>query len=164
MKVAYVFITPRAATYKLGQMILPQLEAGTHGVEVVGMFFFDDNAFVLRQGDPIGERLAKLAKEKGILLMMCDACALERNLAKGELRWCNPDGTGRARRQARLCPTTPSRACRWAASPTCMPRWRATRPTKSSRCSAGGGRATRVGDALTPSPSPTAWERGALEC
>jgi hypothetical protein len=90
MKVAYVFITPRAATYKLGQMILPQLEAGTHGVEVVGMFFFDDNAFVLRQGDPIGERLAKLAKEKGILLMMCDACALERNLAKGELRWCNP--------------------------------------------------------------------------
>jgi hypothetical protein len=96
MKVAYVFITPRAATYKLGQMILPQLEAGTHGVEVVGMFFFDDNAFVLRQGDPIGERLAKLAKEKGILLMVCDACTLERNLAKGELRWCNPDGTGRA--------------------------------------------------------------------
>ena len=53
MKVAYVFITPRAATYKLGQMILPQLEAGVHGVEVVGMFFFDDNAFVLRQGDPM---------------------------------------------------------------------------------------------------------------
>jgi hypothetical protein len=96
MKVAYVFITPRAATYKLGQMILPQLEAGVHGVEVVGMFFFDDNAFVLRQGDPIGERLAKIAKEKGILLMICDACALERNLAKGEPRWCNPDGTGRA--------------------------------------------------------------------
>ncbi len=95
MKVAYVFITPRAATYKLGQMILPQLEAGVHGVEVVGMFFFDDNAFVLRQGDPIGERLAKIAKEKNILLMICDACALERNLAQGELRWCNPDGTGR---------------------------------------------------------------------
>jgi hypothetical protein len=96
MKVAYVFITPRAATYKLGQMILPQLEVGVHGVEVVGMFFFDDNAFVLRKGDPIGERVAKIAKEKGILLMICDACALERNLAKGELRWCNPDGTGRA--------------------------------------------------------------------
>jgi hypothetical protein len=59
------------------------------------MFFFDDNAFVLRKGDPIGERVAKIAKEKGILLMICDACALERNLAKGELRWCNPDGTGR---------------------------------------------------------------------
>ncbi len=95
MKVAYVFITPRSGTYKLGQMILPQLEAGTHSVEVVGMFFFDDNAFVLRKGDPIGERLAKIAKERGIILMICDACALERNLAKGELRWCNPDGTGR---------------------------------------------------------------------
>lgn len=95
MKVAYVFITPRAATYKLAQMILPQLEAGVHGVEVVGMFFFDDNAFVLRKGDPIGERLAKIAKEKNILLMVCDACALERNLAQGQPRWCYPDGTGR---------------------------------------------------------------------
>jgi hypothetical protein len=62
MRVAYVFATPRAASYKLGQMILPQLEAGTHGVEVVGMFFFDDNVFVLRAGDPIGERLARIAQ------------------------------------------------------------------------------------------------------
>ena len=95
MKVAYVFAMPRTASYKLAQMILPQLEAGTHGVDVVGMFFFDDNTFVLRKGDPIGERLAKVAKEKGILLMMCDMCALERNLAEGEPRWCAPDGTGR---------------------------------------------------------------------
>ncbi len=86
---------PRAASYKLGQMILPQLEADTHGVDVVGMFFFDDNNFVLRQGDPVGERLAKVASEKGMLLMMCDMCALERNLAEGEPRWCAPDGTGR---------------------------------------------------------------------
>lgn len=90
MKVAYVFIMPRSASYKLAQMILPQLEAGTHGVEVVGMFFFDDNTFVLRKGDPIGERLAKVAKEKNILLMMCDMCALERNLAKGMPKWCDP--------------------------------------------------------------------------
>jgi hypothetical protein len=48
MKIAYVFVSPRAASYKLGKMILPQLEAGTHGVEVVGMFFFDDNVFALR--------------------------------------------------------------------------------------------------------------------
>ncbi|MCA9875035.1 MAG: hypothetical protein KC441_15305, partial [Anaerolineales bacterium] len=75
MKVAYVFALPRSASYKLGQMILPQLEAGTHGVDVVGMFFFDDNTFVLRAGDPLGERLAKVAREKGILLMMCDMCA-----------------------------------------------------------------------------------------
>ncbi|MCZ6675908.1 MAG: SaoD/DsrE family protein [Candidatus Poribacteria bacterium] len=95
MKVAYVFALPRAASYKLAQMILPQLEAGTHGVEVVGMFFFDDNAFVLRKGDPIGQRLAQVAKEQGILLMMCDMCALERNLAEGEPRWCDAQGQGR---------------------------------------------------------------------
>lgn len=96
MKVAYVFASPRAASYKLGRMILPQLEAGTHGVTVVGMFFFDDNNFVLRRGDPIGERLSRVAQEKGILLMMCDMCALERNLAEGEPRWCDADGKGRA--------------------------------------------------------------------
>lgn len=95
MKVAYVFAHSRGGTYKLGQMILPQLEVGVHGVDVVGMFFFDDNCFVLRQGDPIGERLANVAEEKNILLMMCDMCALERNLATGEPRWCAPDGTGR---------------------------------------------------------------------
>ena len=95
MKVAYVFALPRTASYKLAQMILPQLEAGTHGVEVVGMFFFDDNNFVLRKGDPIGERLAKVAKESGMLVMMCDMCALERNLAEGEPRWCDAEGTGR---------------------------------------------------------------------
>jgi hypothetical protein len=95
MKVAYVFNSPRAASYKLAQMILPQLEAGTHRVTVVGMFFFDDNVFVLRKGDPVGERLAKVAADKGMLLMMCDMCALERNLAEGGPRWCDPSGTGR---------------------------------------------------------------------
>ncbi|MEM9950306.1 MAG: SaoD/DsrE family protein [Chloroflexota bacterium] len=95
MKIAYVFATPNASSYKLAQMILPQLEADTHGVEVVGMFFFDDNTLVLRQGDLIGERLAKVAQDKGMLLMMCDMCALQRNLAHGEPRWCAPDGTGR---------------------------------------------------------------------
>jgi hypothetical protein len=94
VKVAYVFTNPRAASYKLGRMILPQLEAGVHGVEVVGMFFFDDNTFVLRKGDPIGERLAKVAKGNNMLLMMCDMCALERNLAKGEPRWCDETGHG----------------------------------------------------------------------
>ncbi len=102
MKVAYVFTNPRAASYKLGQMILPQLEAGTHGVEVVGMFFFDDNTFVLRQGDPIGERLSKVAEEQGMLLMMCDMCALERNLAEGEPKWCDP-ATGKGREHAAEC-------------------------------------------------------------
>ena len=83
MKVAYVFSTSgHTVSYKLGKMILPQLEAGNHGVQVVGMMFFDDNTFALRKGDPLGERLAKVAKDQGILLMLCDQCASERNLAE----------------------------------------------------------------------------------
>jgi hypothetical protein len=66
MKVAYVFASPRAASYRLGQMILPQLEVGTHGVEVVKM-----------------------------LLMMCDMCALERGVAEGQPRWCDTEGRAR---------------------------------------------------------------------
>ncbi|NTU83529.1 MAG: DsrE family protein, partial [Chloroflexales bacterium] len=94
MKVAYIFSTSgHTASYKLGKMILPQLEAGTHGATVVGMFFFDDNTYVLRAGDPLGERLAKVAAEQGILLMMCDQCALERHLAVGEVGACKPVGT-----------------------------------------------------------------------
>ncbi len=94
MKVAYVFATSgHTASYKLGKMILPQLENGTHGVTVIGMFFFDDNTYILRNGDPMGERLAKIAKEKGMLLMMCDQCALERGLATGVAGDCSPTGT-----------------------------------------------------------------------
>ncbi|MBX3000788.1 MAG: DsrE family protein [Caldilineaceae bacterium] len=94
MKVAYIFATSgHTASYKLGKMILPQLEGGTHGVDVVGLFFFDDNNYILRSGDPIGERLAKVAAEKGILLMMCDQCALERGLATGEPGNCQTSGT-----------------------------------------------------------------------
>ncbi len=81
MKIAYVFATPSAAAYKLGTMILPQLEAGNHGVEVVGMFFFDDNTFMLRAGDPLGERMGAIARERGMLLMLCDQCAASRGLA-----------------------------------------------------------------------------------
>jgi sulfur relay (sulfurtransferase) complex TusBCD TusD component (DsrE family) len=93
MKVAYVFSTSgHTASYKLGRMILPQLEEGRHGADVVGMFFFDDNTFVLREGDPLGRRLAKVAREKGILLMLCDQCAAERSLAV-------PDGQGGYRPQ-----------------------------------------------------------------
>jgi len=85
MKVAYVFSTSgHTASYKLGRMILPQLEQGTHGADVVGMFFFDDNTYALRAGDPLGERLGRVAAEQGILLMLCDQCAIERGLAEGE--------------------------------------------------------------------------------
>ncbi|MDY0324319.1 MAG: SaoD/DsrE family protein [Candidatus Carbobacillus sp.] len=94
-KVAYIVSTPRAVSYRVGQMILPQLEAGTHGAHVVAMFFFDDNLYALRKGHPLGERIARIAKENNIILMMCDACALERGQAIGETRWCAPDGQGR---------------------------------------------------------------------
>jgi hypothetical protein len=91
MKVAYVFATANASTYKLATMILPQLEAGMHGAKVIGMMFFDDNIFALRKGDEIGERLARVAREHNILLMVCDQCAVRRNLAEGTFEQC---GTG----------------------------------------------------------------------
>jgi sulfur relay (sulfurtransferase) complex TusBCD TusD component (DsrE family) len=88
MNVAYILATNLASTTKLATMILPQLEQGNHGAEVAGIFFFDDNLFCLRAGDPIGERLAKIAKEKNILLMACDQCAVRRNLAEGTFEQC----------------------------------------------------------------------------
>ncbi|CAE7794087.1 unnamed protein product [Symbiodinium sp. CCMP2456] len=88
MKVAYVFATNMSSTFKLAQMILPQLENGNHGAQVSGMMFFDDNIFCLKKGDPIGERLARVAKEHGILLMACDQCAIRRNLADGTMEQC----------------------------------------------------------------------------
>lgn len=91
MKVAYVFASNMACTFKLASMILPQLEQGIHGAQVVGMMFFDDNLYLLRQGDPVGERLAQVAKKLGILLMACDQCAVRRNLAEGTFDQC---GTG----------------------------------------------------------------------
>lgn len=88
MKVAYILATSLASTTKLATMILPQLEQGNHGAEVAGIFFFDDNLFCLRIGDPVGERLARVAKEQNILLMVCDQCAVRRNLAIGTLEQC----------------------------------------------------------------------------
>jgi sulfur relay (sulfurtransferase) complex TusBCD TusD component (DsrE family) len=95
VKVAYIFSTTgHTVSYKLGKMILPQLEENRHGVDVVGMFFFDDNTYALRRGDPLGERLARVAKEKGILLMLCDQCATERGLAvPDEAGGYRPTGT-----------------------------------------------------------------------
>ena len=98
MKIAYVFKTNMSATFQLACMILPQLEQGNHGVEVVGMFFFDDNLYLLRKGDPVGERLAQIAANQNILLMICDACAVRRNMAIGTFEQCGsgeikPSGT-----------------------------------------------------------------------
>jgi hypothetical protein len=76
-------------------MILPQLEDDVHGVDVVAMFFFEDNNYVLVEGNPIGERLTKIAKEKEVLLMGCDQCCYERRIAAklidGVTIGCFPD-------------------------------------------------------------------------
>ena len=88
MKVAYIFRNNMASTFQLATMILPQLETNTHLVNVLGMFFFDDNINILRKDDLVGERLAKIAKEKNMLLMVCDQCAVRRNLAKGTFEQC----------------------------------------------------------------------------
>ena len=88
MKIAYIFKTSMASTFQLATMILPQLEKNSHVVDVAGMFFFDDNLFCLKKGDPIGERLAKIANEKKMLLMVCDACAVRRGFADGTLEQC----------------------------------------------------------------------------
>ena len=82
MKVAYIFSTQgHSVSYKLGRMILPQLEEGRHGVDVVGMFFFEDNCYLFQEGNPIGQRLVDVAKKSGMLLMCCDQCCYEREIA-----------------------------------------------------------------------------------
>ena len=88
MKIAYVFKTSMSSTFQLSSMILPQLESNSHVVDVVGMFFFEDNIFCLRQNDSVGERLSKIAKDLGILLMVCDQCAVRRGLAEGTFEQC----------------------------------------------------------------------------
>ncbi|HET8550496.1 MAG TPA: SaoD/DsrE family protein [Bryobacteraceae bacterium] len=82
MKVAYIFSTQgHTVSYKLGRMILPQLEEGRHGADVVGMFFFEDNCYLFLKGNAVGERLAACAKKTGMLLMCCDQCCYEREIA-----------------------------------------------------------------------------------
>jgi hypothetical protein len=68
-------------------------EHDTHGVEVVGMFFFGDNTWVLRAGDPVGERVGRVAAGRDMLLMLCDQFALERGLAVGEIGAAAQTGT-----------------------------------------------------------------------
>jgi len=47
------------------------------------MFFFEDNNYVLQKGNPIGERSAIVAQEKGMLLMDCDQCCEEHEIEDG---------------------------------------------------------------------------------
>ena len=47
---------------------------------LAGMFFFVDNTFLLVKGNDVGERLSKIAKDNGMLLMACDKCAFDRKI------------------------------------------------------------------------------------
>ncbi|KNF08392.1 DsrE/DsrF-like family [Gottschalkia purinilytica] len=80
MKVAYVLNTDNSRTI-LRDMIIPQLEQGIHGAEVVGMFFLMDNTYMLLEDCEIGEKLQNLHEKLGIVLLACDKCALEREVA-----------------------------------------------------------------------------------
>lgn len=81
MKVLYVFSTPNAS-YILNDMILPQLERGSHPVTVAGMFFFVDNNYLLVRGNPTAQRLARIAQAGRIgFLMGCDQCCYARDIA-----------------------------------------------------------------------------------
>ena len=51
MKIAYIFKTNMSSTFQLSTMILPQLENNKHIVDVVGMFFFDENILCLQKND-----------------------------------------------------------------------------------------------------------------
>lgn len=94
MRVAYIFSTTgHTVSYKLQQMILPQLEAGEHGADVVAMFFFDDNTYALQAENNLGKRLATVAADQDIMLMLCDQCADERGLAVKTDDGYEPTGT-----------------------------------------------------------------------
>jgi sulfur relay (sulfurtransferase) complex TusBCD TusD component (DsrE family) len=79
MKVAYV-ISSTTSQKILNNMIIPQLEADTHGADVAGMFFFMDNTYFLLDGNEMGERLRQIQERNGMLLMACDKCAIERGI------------------------------------------------------------------------------------
>lgn len=79
MKVAYV-ISSQNSRRILRDMIIPQMESGEHGADVVGMFFVFDNTFLLLKDTETGERLQKLKEKTDLLLLACDQCVAEREI------------------------------------------------------------------------------------
>lgn len=79
MKVAYAISSHNCRTI-LKDMIIPQMEEGIHGAEVMGMFFVFDNTYLLEKGSDIGEKLRVLHEKTGLVLLACDKCAIERNI------------------------------------------------------------------------------------
>lgn len=79
MRVAYVISSDNSRQI-LRDMIVPQMEAGNHGAEVVGMFFIFDNTYLLLDKTDLGERLQKLKEDTGMMILACDQCVLEREI------------------------------------------------------------------------------------
>lgn len=79
MKVAYVISSANTRTI-LKDMIIPQIEKGNHGADVLGMFFVFDNTYMLEKGSEIGEKLQKISEKTGMVLLACDKCSIERNI------------------------------------------------------------------------------------
>lgn len=90
---AYVFISDFSHKV-LSTMILPQIESGTHGAQVVGMFFTQDRVYYLMRDHELSQRLAKLI-EGGLVAVACDQCVYERgienSLIDGVIIGCFPD-------------------------------------------------------------------------
>lgn len=79
MKVAYV-LSSHNSRQILRDMILPQLESGNHGAEVLGMFFIFDNTYLLLKDTDLADRLERMKEEKDLLLLACDQCIVEREI------------------------------------------------------------------------------------
>ena len=79
----------------LEKMIIPQIAEERHGAEVTGMFFFDDNVYLLLPENPVGEKLTLLSSKYGFFLMCCDFCCEMRDihgrLYPGTMEGCFPD-------------------------------------------------------------------------
>ena len=73
MRALYVFRSPDASVI-LDKMIIPQVEKGIHGAEIVGMFFFFDNTLLFVPDNPIGAKLVRLSKQHHFFLLCCDLC------------------------------------------------------------------------------------------
>ena len=80
MRVAYLLESHNVRDI-LENMIVPQLEEERHVAEVAGMMFFYDNTFIMQEGSDLGERIAALAEKYGIMLMCCDRCCYQRDIA-----------------------------------------------------------------------------------
>lgn len=79
MKVAYVISSDNSRKI-LRDMVIPQMEAGEHVAEVVGMFFVFDNTFMLLKNTDLGQRLQDLHEKTGMIILGCDQCVYEREI------------------------------------------------------------------------------------